>query len=148
MILYCPEPSVMAVRVLSINAGLDASTVTPGSTAPDVSLTRPAIVVSANAVTGTINTHARVATAHRARVRIILLLNNRRFSLRCAGRGGIVPITVRLNNGKGTERAARGQNDARKPLGAWTARAFVLKSAPTRALGGRPPPPSWGPPGA
>jgi hypothetical protein len=38
-----PSPSVVTVRTLSINAGLAASTVTPGSTAPDVSLTRPAM---------------------------------------------------------------------------------------------------------
>ena len=41
--LYGPSPSVTAVRTFSISAGLAASTVTPGSTAPDVSLTSPAI---------------------------------------------------------------------------------------------------------
>ena len=38
-ILYCPVLSVTTERVFSISAGLDASTVTPGSTAPEVSLT-------------------------------------------------------------------------------------------------------------
>src|SRR5207244_1011414 len=38
-----PEPSVVTLRVFSIRAGLEASTVTPGSTAPDVSLTVPAM---------------------------------------------------------------------------------------------------------
>jgi len=33
---------VTAERVFSINAGLDASTVTPGNTAPDASFTAPA----------------------------------------------------------------------------------------------------------
>ena len=33
------------VRTLSINAGLDASTVTPGSTAPVVSFTTPAMLL-------------------------------------------------------------------------------------------------------
>jgi hypothetical protein len=42
-IRYCPVPSVTAERTFSISAGLAASTVTPGSTAPDVSLTMPAI---------------------------------------------------------------------------------------------------------
>src|SRR5262245_17598813 len=42
-ILYCPSPSVTTVRTFSIRAGLAASTITPGSTAPDVSLTTPAI---------------------------------------------------------------------------------------------------------
>src|SRR5262245_41316588 len=36
-----PPSSVTAVRTFSINTGLDASTVTPGKTAPDVSLTTP-----------------------------------------------------------------------------------------------------------
>src|SRR5262245_8074201 len=42
--LYRPSPSVMAVRTFSMSAGLAASTVTPGSTAPDVSLTSPAML--------------------------------------------------------------------------------------------------------
>jgi hypothetical protein len=46
---YCPVPSVTAERVFSINAGLAASTLTPGSTAPDESFTAPAIVAWANA---------------------------------------------------------------------------------------------------
>src|SRR5204863_5631752 len=40
-IRYWPEPSVTAERVFSISTGLETSTVTPGSTAPDVSLTTP-----------------------------------------------------------------------------------------------------------
>src|SRR5262245_47812346 len=47
-----PLASVTTVRTFSISAGLDASTVTPGSTAPDVSLTMPAIVACAYATTG------------------------------------------------------------------------------------------------
>src|SRR5262245_33367070 len=43
MILYRPCPSVTAVRTFSIKAGLATSTVTPGTTAPDVSRTTPAI---------------------------------------------------------------------------------------------------------
>ena len=39
--VYRPVPSVTPDRTFSISTGLDASTVTPGSTAPDVSLTRP-----------------------------------------------------------------------------------------------------------
>jgi hypothetical protein len=38
---YWPVPSVTTARIFSINAGLDASTVTPGSTAPDGSFTTP-----------------------------------------------------------------------------------------------------------
>src|SRR4029434_9101247 len=43
MTLYCPVPSVTTVRVFSISAGLEASTVTPGSSAPEESLTTPAM---------------------------------------------------------------------------------------------------------
>ena len=40
---YCPVPSVTAVRTFSMRTGLAASTVTPGSTAPDASFTTPEI---------------------------------------------------------------------------------------------------------
>src|SRR5678815_1326115 len=40
---YWPAPSLTLVRTFSISAGLDASILTPGSTAPDVSRTTPAI---------------------------------------------------------------------------------------------------------
>lgn len=42
-IRYWPVPSVTPDRTLSISAGLAASTVTLGSTAPDASLTTPVI---------------------------------------------------------------------------------------------------------
>src|SRR5207302_11207891 len=41
MIRYCPPPFVTPARTFSINAGLATSTVTPGSTAPDESVTTP-----------------------------------------------------------------------------------------------------------
>src|SRR5437867_5203778 len=47
-IRYWPVPSVVAARVPSMRDGLDTSTVTPGSTAPDGSLTIPAIALCAN----------------------------------------------------------------------------------------------------
>ena len=43
MMRYWPAPSVTTVRTFSMSAGLAASTVTPGNTAPDVSLTTPAM---------------------------------------------------------------------------------------------------------
>src|SRR5687767_1029818 len=61
---YWPPPSLTAVRTFSINAGLDASTVTPGSTAPDVSFTTPVIDCAA-AGDGTIATRATAANHHR-----------------------------------------------------------------------------------
>src|SRR6185436_18686896 len=51
--LYWPLPSVTTDRAFSINAGLAASTVTPGRTAPDVSLTTPAMDACAYAAAGT-----------------------------------------------------------------------------------------------
>src|SRR5262245_14126611 len=42
----------MTDRVRSMRTSLDASTVTPGNTAPDVSLTTPAIVLCARAAVG------------------------------------------------------------------------------------------------
>ena len=45
-------PSETAERTFSIRAGLAASTVTPGSTAPDVSLTAPAMTACANVIAG------------------------------------------------------------------------------------------------
>src|SRR5262245_32752207 len=68
-IRYRPAPSVAVVRTFSISAGLEASTVTPGSTAPDESLTAPAIVACAHAVdcaamrhasTNNVRTHTRI----------------------------------------------------------------------------------------
>jgi hypothetical protein len=41
-IWYCPISSLTPVRVFSISVGLDTSTVTPGSTPPEVSFTTPA----------------------------------------------------------------------------------------------------------
>src|SRR4051812_16003600 len=41
MMRYWPLPSVTTERVFSISAGLDTSTLTPGSTAPEESLTTP-----------------------------------------------------------------------------------------------------------
>ena len=60
---YWPVPSVTTVRTFSVNAGLDASTVTPGRTAPDESLTTPAIVACANATRGRISTAASTTRA-------------------------------------------------------------------------------------
>src|SRR5262249_32076240 len=46
VIRYSPFSSVIVERTFSISAGLAASTVTPGSTAPDVSLTTPVILAA------------------------------------------------------------------------------------------------------
>ena len=59
---YWPVSSVTARRVFSSKAALDASTVTPGSTASDESLTRPASVACADADAGTATNHIATTT--------------------------------------------------------------------------------------
>src|ERR1700704_3411275 len=49
---YCPVASVTTERTFSIRAGLAASTLTPGRTAPELSLTTPVIAACAEAVDG------------------------------------------------------------------------------------------------
>jgi hypothetical protein len=61
-----PDPSVTAERTFSMSAGLDASTVTPGSTAPDVSRTLPVIVAWAAAVDGRTASVTKTTNARRA----------------------------------------------------------------------------------
>ena len=61
---YWPLPSVTTDRVFSISASLAASTVTPGSTAPDVSFTTPTIALCACAAVGHRHTtNAAIAAA-------------------------------------------------------------------------------------
>src|SRR5260370_17767269 len=64
-ILYWPAVSVTTVRVFSINTGLDASTVTPGRTAPVPSFTTPAIATCALAMAGTRHTAAPSSAVHK-----------------------------------------------------------------------------------
>src|SRR5215203_5245111 len=70
---YWPEPSVVAVLTFSISAGLGASTVTPGSTAPEASLTTPVMEACANTADGT-RTKATNVTIHNELRRIWSLL--------------------------------------------------------------------------
>src|ERR1043165_3718891 len=58
---YVPVPSLTADRVFSISAGLEASTVTPGRTAPDASFTTPVMEAWANATAGTSTSGASAA---------------------------------------------------------------------------------------
>src|SRR5262245_22240138 len=46
---YCPSASVTADRTRSMRSGLEASTVTPGSTPPELSRTTPLMDAWANA---------------------------------------------------------------------------------------------------
>src|SRR5580765_7636081 len=60
---YWPEPSLTTARTFSISTGLAASTVTPGNTAPDVSLTTPVMVDWAEAIVGRMARHAPTINA-------------------------------------------------------------------------------------
>jgi hypothetical protein len=77
---YWPLPSVTAVRVCSMRLGLDASTVTPGSTAPEPSVTTPAIAACAIASLGTHHTQnaIRAAAATRCDTKNLPLHGRRR----------------------------------------------------------------------
>jgi hypothetical protein len=68
-----PEESVVAVRTFSISTGLEASTVTPGSTAPDASLTVPDSVTCAQVTLGMINTHAATQQRFRDQSHLFLI---------------------------------------------------------------------------
>src|SRR4029450_6524079 len=67
---YWPVLSVTAVRVFSISVGLEASTVTPGRTAPDASLTTPASVACAYPDEGRTTNQA---TTNRIRLKALIL---------------------------------------------------------------------------
>src|SRR5262245_64300723 len=57
MMRYWPVASVTTVRVFSMSAGLDASTVTPGSTPPEASRTVPVSEPCANTEAGNSKTN-------------------------------------------------------------------------------------------
>src|SRR5687767_2305733 len=71
---YCPASSLTTDRTFSMSAGLAASTVTPGSTAPDGSLTTPVMAACANAAAGTSKTISRSAADRRTNARMGFLL--------------------------------------------------------------------------
>ena len=60
---YRPLPSVCVVRTFSISTSLAASTVTPGNTAPELSLTVPVSDACAYATAGIMSRHATTSTA-------------------------------------------------------------------------------------
>src|SRR5262245_15131045 len=64
-IRYWPDASVNAVRTFSISSGLAASTVTPGSTAPEASWTVPVIVACAYRAEGKSSTREIVTKVPR-----------------------------------------------------------------------------------
>src|SRR5678815_2137564 len=82
--VYFPAPSLTAERTFSIRAGLAASTVTPGRTAPDVSLTTPVSALWACAAPGSrANSPAATRTALSVRaysLAISTILSVRRFA--------------------------------------------------------------------
>src|SRR5678816_3765165 len=89
---YCPVPSLTTVRVFSMSAGLDASTVTPGSTAADASRTTPAIVAWAKTRLGSSKTPATAATTFTTGY-IDDLLEPSPASRRCGNRATLSHLT-------------------------------------------------------
>ena len=71
---YCPVPSVVTVRTFSIRTGLATSTVTPGSTPPDASLTTPVMAACARAAAGKSSNTDSTATDRVTTLDIILVL--------------------------------------------------------------------------
>jgi hypothetical protein len=63
-----------ALRDRSISTGLDASTLTPGSTASEVSFTTPAIALCARADAGTMRSRRAAGGIHRRGIMKVLLL--------------------------------------------------------------------------
>src|SRR5262245_43887399 len=70
---YWPDASVVTTRNFSMSAGLLASIVTPGSTAPVVSLTTPAIAPACCADTGTANASATTVTTPNVPVTVLVM---------------------------------------------------------------------------
>src|SRR5205809_3303308 len=73
-IRYSPVSSLTTERTFSINTGLAASTITPGSTAPAAYMTTPVMADCANAVTGRSTTTNRAAADRLANGHIVFLL--------------------------------------------------------------------------
>src|SRR4051794_31431500 len=71
---YTPWPSETTDFTFSINASLAASTVTPGSTAPDVSVTVPVIALCARATAGMNARHPSAMAATNKTFRVIRCL--------------------------------------------------------------------------
>src|SRR5438132_14310140 len=69
-IRYWPVASLTTERTFSISAGLAASTVTPGNTPPDASLTTPVIAACAYAADGRSSRTSRAQDDRFARVNI------------------------------------------------------------------------------
>jgi hypothetical protein len=67
-ILYAPFASDVTERTCSMSAGLAASTVTPGSTAPVASFTTPANALCARAALGNKSTAAITSAARTIRL--------------------------------------------------------------------------------
>src|SRR5438552_17164006 len=88
MILYAPPSSVMVERDFSINAGLPASTATPGRTAPLWSFTIPVSVLWARAPEHAMNTNRQAMEIRFS----IPILPPFRQSHAC--RGGKNPLTL------------------------------------------------------
>src|SRR6185436_18655667 len=92
---YWPVSLLTLLRTFSLRTGLEASTVTPGSTAPDVSFTTPVIDAWAKAVAGNNATRHRHITTHPGNARFIIPPEDWPMGFR---RGGCYAGKGRLRN--------------------------------------------------
>src|SRR5262249_7900337 len=76
--------SLTTERTFSIRTGLDASTDTPGRTAPEASLTTPVMAACASAAAGRSRTSNRAAADRRAKLHIVFLLGRVQGRRACA----------------------------------------------------------------
>src|SRR5437016_2219528 len=107
---YCPVPSEAAERTFSMSAGLAASTVTPGSTAPDESLTVPAITACAEAAVG-------MSAIHASNVRILTTTRITHLAVRVVAqikRSEVIYLS-RENAPRLLDSCASSRNDRRRP---------------------------------
>ena len=72
--LYRPSPSETTVRTFSMRAGLVASTVAPGNTAPDASRTTPAIPLACWARNRRLRREGRNAAKMQAELERLLVI--------------------------------------------------------------------------
>src|SRR5262245_36785852 len=127
MTRYWPDASVSAERVFSINAALEASTETPGRTAPDASRTVPVNAPWAKTVAGSRRTARTTRNLTGARIRVFSfrsrwLLRTGRTGLRIclwnraprgncrAGYGGVTAVSRLSRSCKVVDERTRSKN--------------------------------------
>src|SRR5262249_39215188 len=127
--LYWPSLSVTTVRTFSMSAGLAASTVTPGSTAPVVSRTTPAIAPVVADCARAIPGLSTIAQRIRNRVVLVLIIRPSPFrkdtgALYTAERPGLLRLSEVQRSRRATILHRRGGGGGRR----------LSRSAPPRGI--------------